>query len=78
MRSPHTEISDDEASDAQSSIASEEDVPIKEEKVTVVQKKGMPKAVVEETQESLMVEPNKEEVDEDDDEEVGEDEYGSV
>ena len=71
------EISDNEASDDETPIASEEEVPTKEEKATVLPQKVKPKAVIAETQGSLMVESDKDEGDEeDDDEEPGEDEYG--
>lgn len=71
MRLPCTEISEDEAS-----IASEEEqVPIKEEKAMVAKKRRPTKGVIEETQESIMVESDKEEDDEEDDGENAENEY---
>jgi hypothetical protein len=72
MRSHRTEISDE------ASIASaKEQVPV-EEQVTVYSKKRWPTAVVEGTQESLMVESDKDEGDDDNEDEPGEDEYGSA
>jgi hypothetical protein len=71
------EISDNEASDDEASIASEEGAPINEENIAALPKKGRDKAVIPETQGSSMVESDKDEGDEeDDDEEPGEDEYG--
>lgn len=72
MSSPRTEISEDEASD-------DGNFPIKEEKSTTGGKGKARKEVVEETQEPLRVESDKEEneEEEDDDDERGPDEYAS-
>ena len=75
IHSSRTEISDDDdASDVS------EDINVKEEKVTLVEKKrngkGKRKAVIEETQESPTVESDKDEDDEESDEEAAADQYG--
>ncbi|KAH8588054.1 hypothetical protein B0O99DRAFT_601165 [Bisporella sp. PMI_857] len=65
MHSHRTEISDDKVSVA----SAKEPVLVKEAQGTVISKKRRPTAVVEETQESLMVESDKAEGDEDDEDE---------
>jgi hypothetical protein len=74
MHSHRAENSDDETSVA----SAKEQVPVKEEQITVISKKRRPTAVVEETQESLMVESDKDGGDEDGEDEPGEDKYGSA
>ena len=71
MSSPYTEISEDEASE-------EGSYELEEKKRATVGKGNAIREVVEETQEALNVESDKEDRDEEDDEEPGADEYECI